>query len=246
MAVNTGIPRSSALARAFVTLSLAAALLPAQSQGLAAPSAVLNLSASASQEVPKDLFSVVFSTQKEGSDAAAVQVQLKVALDAALAEARRSARPGQLEVQTGAFGLGPRYASKGGISGWQGHAELLVEGRDATAVAALVGRIQTLTVARVGWSLSREAREKAEADVAAQAIARWRQKAEAHVKSFGQAGYVIREVSVSGGDQPVHSPMPMARAQMANVASSGMVEGLPTEGGKALVSISVSGSVQMK
>ena len=111
-----------------------------------------------------------------------MQNAVKQALDAALAEARKAARPGQLELQTGGFSLSPRYTNptRGGtptIGGWQGSAELVVEGRDMPAIASLVGRLSTMTVGRVAYSLSREQREKAEADVAAQAIARFRGRA---------------------------------------------------------------------
>ena len=76
------------------------------------PQGVLGLSASASVEVTKDLLAVTFSTTREGSDANAVQAQLKQALDAALAEAKKAARPGQVDVQTGNFSLYPRYANR--------------------------------------------------------------------------------------------------------------------------------------
>ena len=74
------------------------------------PQGVLGLSASASVEVTKDVLAVTFSTTREGTDANAVQAQLKQALDAALAEAKKAARPGQVDVQTGNFSLYPRYA----------------------------------------------------------------------------------------------------------------------------------------
>ena len=78
------------------------------------PQGVLSLSASASVEVTKDLLAVTFSTTREGTDANAVQAQLKQALDAALAEAKKAARPGQVDVQTGNFSLFPRYAPEQG------------------------------------------------------------------------------------------------------------------------------------
>src|SRR4051812_30472773 len=82
---------------------------------------VVNLGATASIEVPRDLLSITFSTARDGVDAGAVQALLKQALDAALNEARKVARPGQLDVQTGTFSILPRYAPKGGgINGWQG------------------------------------------------------------------------------------------------------------------------------
>ena len=116
------------------------------------PLGVLSLTASASVEVTKDVLSVTFSTTKEGPDANTVQAQLKQALDAALAEAKKAARPGQVEVQTGAFSLFPRYTNKGGINGWQGSAEVIVDGRDMAAIGQLSGRITTMTVA-LTWAL---------------------------------------------------------------------------------------------
>ena len=206
------------------------------------PQNVVSLSASASVEVTKDQLTVVFSTTREGPDAAVVQAQLKQALDAALVEARKAARPGQLEVQTGAFAIHPRYAPKGGTSGWSGSAELVVEGKDIQAISQLTGRIQTLSIARVAFSLSREAREKVEAEVTAQAIARYRAKAEQVARQFGFGGYSLREVQVSSNDAVVGMPVPMMRAQAARGIGE---DALPVEAGKALVQTTVSGSVQL-
>ncbi len=226
-----------------MALGWAALAAPALGQTLPPPQNVVSLQASATVEVVKDWLTVVFSTTREGTDAALVQSQLKTALDAALTEARKAARPGQVEVQTGGFSLNPRYNPKGGLSGWQGSTELVVEGRDAPTIAALTAKVQTLTIARVGWSLSREARQKVEGDVAAQAIDRFRARADAVSKQFGFAGYTVREVSVSA-DASMPQPQLMLRAR----ASAAMAEdsALPVEAGKATVTASVSGSVQMK
>lgn len=224
-----------------LTLSLQLALVQAQAQTPRRDA--LNLSVSANQEVTRDVLSLVFSTTKEGADAGAVQAALKQALDAALAEARKAAKPGQVEVQTGNFSLYPRYAPKGGgINGWAGSAELLVEGRDATAIAQLSGRISTLSIARVGWGLSREAREKVEADVAAQAISRFKARAADYSRQFGYGGYSIGEVSVATQDGGV---MPMAAPAMRYKSAALVEEALPVEAGKATVSVTVSGVVQM-
>ena len=45
------------------------------------------------------------------------------------------------------------------------------------AIGQLTGRITTMTVARVGYRLSREASRKVEGDIAAEAIAAFRAKA---------------------------------------------------------------------
>ncbi|MEJ6005330.1 SIMPL domain-containing protein [Paucibacter sp. AS339] len=207
-----------------------------------APRDRLTLSATASTEVARDVLSIAFSATKEGSDAAAVQSSLKQALDAALVEARKIAKPGQVEVQTGNFSLYPRYAPKGGINGWQGTAELLVEGRDAAAIAQLSGRIGSMSIARVGYSLSNEQREKVEADVVVQAIARFKARAADYAKQFGYGGYAVGEVNVSSSE-PVM--MPMAAPPVRFKAMAAADEALPVEAGKATVSVTVSGSVLM-
>lgn len=207
---------------------------------VAAPQNVVSLSASASVEVTKDVLSVAFATSRDGTDAAAVQAQLKSAVDAVLAEARKIARPGQVEVQTGNFALYPRYAPKGGLNGWQGSAEVIVEGKDIAAIAALAGRVQAMPVARVAFSLSREAREKVDADVTAQAIARFRARADFVAKQLGFVGWSIREIAVNTEQPP--NGVPMMRMQASRAAAD---EALPVEAGKATVSASVSGSVQL-
>jgi len=243
------LPRSAL--RNWAIVAGLAGSLPVLAQTLPPPENVVTLNASASIDVAQDWLTVVFSTSREGLDAAAVQSQLKQALDAALTEARKAAKPGHLEVRTGAFSLYPRHApasarpaaGQGGIVGWQGSTEMVVEGRDAQAIAQLTGRIQTLTIARTGFSLSREAREKVEGEVAAMAIARFRARAESVSQQFGFGGYTVREVNVSG-DEMRGMPVPMMRAQASRAAMEDAP--LPVEAGKATVSAVVSGSVQMR
>ncbi|HZT56001.1 MAG TPA: SIMPL domain-containing protein [Burkholderiaceae bacterium] len=236
--------RAAALALTFVLAAALAAPGSAATEtaNTAAPQGIVSLSSSATLEVTRDLLSVVFNTSREGADAGAVQSQLKQALDAALAEAKKASRPGQLEVQTGNFTISPRYTNKGVSNGWQGSAELIVEGRDMQAIGQLTGRITTLTISRVAYAISRELREKSEAEVSAQAIARYRAKAADYARQFGYAGYAIREVNVSSNEQP---PMPRPMMMQAKAMSAPADEMLPVEPGKGTVTVNVSGTVQM-
>jgi predicted secreted protein len=232
------------LATATLTaLTALTAVMPlAQAQAEAPRRDALNLSATASQEVTRDVLGITFTSSKEGSDAQQVQNALKQALDAALTEARKIAKPGLVEVQTGNFSLYPRYAPKTGvINGWQGTAELLVEGKDTAAIAQLTGRIGTMSVARVGYSLSREAREKVEGEVVAQAIARYKLRATDYARQFGFSGYQIGEVSVNTADSGSMMAPQMMRMKGAAMAD----ESLPVEAGKATVSVNVNGVVLM-
>lgn len=239
-------PRTAA-GRAIAGLLLCAAATGAAAQSLttAPPANVLVLSAEASTEVVQDLLTITLQVVREGSDAGAVQSQLRQVLDAALTEARKAQRPGQVVVRTGAFSLYPRAAPKGvGIAGWQGQAELVLEGRDLPAISALAGRLPGMSVARVGFGLSREARERVATEVSASAIARFQQRAASYTQQFGFGGWSVREVNISGGDVAPSGPMPMFRAARA-MAAAPADESQPVEAGRATVSVTVSGSIQM-
>ena len=236
--INTPLATFVAAAACFVAITPSAV---AQAVQMLQPSGVVSLSTSASAEVPKDLMTATLSTSRDGSDADAIQADLKKALDTALTEAKRAARPGQVDVQTGRFSLVPRYSNKGTMAGWQGTAELVIEGRDMQAIGQLVGRITTLTVARVGYGLSREQRDKTEGDVAAQAIARYQAKAADYAKRFGYGSYSIREVNVSEAET---TPMMAMRVEQKSMARS-VSDELPIEAGKQNVSVSVNGTVQL-
>ena len=237
---------AAAVRRAASALSLMAAVMvtpAALAQAPEVPANVVNLSASGHMEVPQDWLTVVLSTTREGSDAATVQNQLKVAVDAALAIAQPQVKPKQLEVRTGNLRLYPRYSSNGRISGWQGQAEVIIEGRDIANVSAVAGRVQTLTVSSMGFSLSREARLALESQVQAQAIERFRARATEIAKGFGFSSYTLRDVSVSSADMP-ERPMPRMMAMEAKAAASDAA--IPVAAGTSTVSVTVAGAIQMR
>ena len=207
------------------------------------PQNVVTLAASSTVEAQQDLLSISMNTTKEGPDAATVQAQLKVALDAALTEAKKASQPGQLDVRTGNFSLYPRYARDGKVNGWQGTTELVLEGRDFARISTTAGKIQTLTLGNVSFGLSREQRTKVEAEAQTIAIDRFKAKADTIAKGFGFGGYTLREVAVNANDQGFQ-PRPR---MMALEAKSSMADAaVPVEAGKSSVVVTVSGAVQLK
>lgn len=211
------------------------------SQG-AAPQNVVQLSAVGAVEVQQDQLVLTLGTTRDGKDAATVQAQLRQALDAAVLEARRQAQPGQMDVRTGQFSLYPRHGQGGQITGWQGSAELVLEGRDFARITGTAARVTTLVITQVGFGLSRGERSRVEREAQAQAIDNFRGQAADLTKAFGFAGYTLREVAVnSQGGMPV--PRPLA---MRAVAKSAMQEApIAVEPGRSTVEVTVSGSVQM-
>ena len=205
---------------------------------------VVQLSATGMVEVQQDLLVLNLATSKEAADSASVQAQLKQALDAALTEAKRNAQPGQLDVRTGPFGLYPRYGKDGKINGWQGRAELVLEGRDFARITATAGKIQTMAIQQVAFGLSREARAKVESEAQTQAIEQFKARAADLAKGFGFANYGLREIAVNSNES-MPGPRPRMMAAEAKVGSYSD-SAVPVEAGKAQVIVNVSGTVQMR
>ena len=239
----TALQRRALSLFVLVAAGALSAAAPVRAAAEARPENLVNFSANASVEVTQDLLSITLQAVREGQDAAQVQAQLKAVLDAALTEARKAAQPGALEVRTGGFSLYPRYGKDGRINGWQGQAELMLQGKDGQRVAQTAGRLSAMNITSVGYSVSRELADKHEAEVTAQAIQKYRARAGELARQFGFAGYTLREVAVQsgaegGGPRPV-----MMRAAKAEMAAADAP--LPVEPGKSLVSASVSGTVQL-
>lgn len=219
--------------------------VPAYAETPATPANVVQIAASGFMEVQQDWLTMRLNTTETGPDAATVQNQLKVALEAALRVARVQAQPGGLEVSSGRFNIYPRYNSSGKINGWQGTTELVLEGRDVARISETAGKISTLTLGGVGFSLSRQASQQLESQVQAQAIDRFKARAAEVAKGFGFAGYTLREVSISSADQGNETQVrPRMVAMEAKAAASDAP--VPVEAGKSVVNVTVSGSIQLR
>ncbi len=234
---------SAARAMAAVALLVTAPAPRAQGLPLQPPQNVLQLAATGTVEAQQDILSIALTTSREGTDPVALQEQLKQALDAALVIAKAAAQPDRMEVRTGQFGLWPRHLQDGRMNGWHGSAELVLEGRDFPRITQTAGRIQTLTVGRVGYDLSREQRAKVEREAQSLAIERFKSKAGDLAREFGFSGYGLREVAVNLNDQGF-APRRSAMAATVSREAAGMP--LPVEAGKTAVTVTVSGSVQLR
>ena len=186
---------------------------------------------------------MTLSTMREGRDPNAVQIQLKQAVDAALAEAKRQEKAGAMDVRTGGFSLTPTWGRDGKATGWQGQAEVILEGDDFSRITATAGKIQTLTVSQLNFGLSRLQRDNAERDAQEKAINAFKSRAAEISKGFGFSGYSLREISVNVSDQG-NGPRPRMMAMEAKLG--GQASPLPVEAGNTAVVVNVSGSVQLK
>ena len=229
--------------RLLATAGVALLATAAGAQTLPPPQNVLQLQATGTVEVQQDLLQMSLSAARDGSDPAAVQSQLRSALDAALTEAKKTAQAGQMDVRTGNFAIYPRHGRDGRISAWTGTAELVLEGRDFTRITQAAARIQTMTLNGVSFGLSREQRARVEGEAQAQAIERFQSRATELAKAFGFGGYGLREVAVNT-NEPGFAPR--MRMMAADARAAAPAEPVPVEPGRSAVTVTVSGSVQLR
>lgn len=165
-------------------------------------------------------------------------------MESALTEARKAAQgqPG-IEVRTGSFSVQPRYTNAGRISGWQGSAQLVLEGTDTTRISQTAGKLTQLNVVNMQYGLSRGLRERHEAALTNEAIQRFRSRASAMASAFGFKGYTLGEVSVSS-TEPGFEPRPYMMATRAKTMEAADAA-LPVEPGKGRLSVSVNGQVYL-
>lgn len=201
----------------------------------------VNLTSNASVQVAQDLLTLSLSVVREGTDPHSLQTQINFALESALQVARLVAKPGQMDLRSGQFSLSPRYGRDGKLTGWQGSAGLILEGRDFARITETAGRLPTMTVASINFGLTPEQFQAAQARAQAQAIAQFRSRATEIAKSFGFSDYTLGEVTIGA-----ESPMPMMRGGMLTSAAMAPEVPIATEAGTRQVTVTVSGSVQLK
>ncbi len=209
----------------------------------AAPQRLVHLSAQASERVNHDWVTVALQTRAQASDAAAVQAQLAETLRHALA-ALRARAPGEgVELSTGAFVVQPRYGREGQIVGWQGSAEIVVQGRDVAALAALAQSAPGMAVASVRMGVAPTTQQAAQVALRRRAIEAFRRQADEVAQAFGARGWVLHEAN--GGNLDAGSPPPVLRAATLAVGPAEAAP-LPLEPGQGTLSVTVSGSIALQ
>ncbi|MCA8089866.1 SIMPL domain-containing protein [Burkholderia anthina] len=246
MTKKSALALSLALAAAVpVALTLASPAAHAQTANphFPEPAGVLSLSSQASADVPQDIIHITLFYEQQAKDPGSLTSALNQRADAALAQAKGVSG---VTAHTGAFSVYPSTDRDGKISAWRGRTEVVLESRDFAAASKLAGQLSNqMQVANVEFSLSPEAQRAAEQKLTTEAIKSFRARADEAAKAFGYSSYSIRDVNVGGGRnvQPYPRMMAMAAAPMDSAKMSAPIA---VEGGKATVSVTVNGSVQMK
>ncbi|MGA4048888.1 SIMPL domain-containing protein [Ralstonia nicotianae] len=228
---------ATVLGTAVMATSALAQTPSAAAGGWTPPSGVLSLDAQAVAEVPTDTVTLTLGAEQEGADPGAISASLSRKAEDVIAQAKRTAG---VQAETGGFNIYPNTDRNGKINVWRGRAEVRITSKDFAAASKLAGQLANqMQVQNVNFTLSREARTAAETKLVDQAVSTFRDKAQVTTKLFGYTSYAIREVRVSEGSTPSSRTWALRAAAMTDSSP------VPIEGGKAQVTVTVSGAVQM-
>jgi len=220
-----------------------AAVLPLAGAALAAepvpPYNSVELQAEAQREVPNDTLNASLYAEMNDPDPAALANAINRAANNALRLAKdyKSVR-----VHSGNNQTYPVYGKGNVLQGWRGRAEIRLESKDFEAASALIGKLQSgLQLGNLNFSVSSEARRKAEDELTLEAIAAFRARAEIVRGALAGRSYKIRRLNLNGG----HSIPPPRFAMGRAMAAAPAVAPPDFESGVSLVTLTVAGVIEV-
>ena len=188
--------------------------------------------------MPTDTLTVTLFVEEQGPDPGALATRVNARLEEALARAKKEPK---VEAHSGNYQTTPVYDRANQITGWRTRADIVLESRDFKAVSALAGALQPgLKMQSMTFSLSRSAREAADAALLTEALAKFQEKARAVAKGLGFPGYSSGRSPCATKVACIRRRSPTACRRWRKAAAPGPV---PVEGGKNAVTVFVSGSV---
>jgi predicted secreted protein len=206
----------------------------------AMPRPAVTVSATASDKVANDLAHAWLRAEADEATAAASAAAVNARMARALARVR-----GVPAVSASTSGYSTwQIAEKGKPVRWRVTQTLALESRDFAALTALASALQqddALLLSGLSFSVSAEARQKAEDALTQRAIRAWQARAAAAAQGLGFASWTPGNVTVRTSDTPW--PMPQMRAMAAAEAAAPPVS---VEAGNTDVSVVVSGEAVLE
>lgn len=203
--------------------------------------ATIDLAVSASQQAVNDLFTATLMIEDTGATPDDVAKRVSPRINEALRIAKAATG---VTAKSGNVSTFPVSTGRGKIEGWRMRSEIIIESRDSTAFASLLGRLQTsLAVANIAFQPSPEMRTQAENTATLEGIAAFKARAKLVADSFGQT-YRIRQlaVNVGGLEQPHFRAFAAKDAFVASAAAAPM----PMEAGTSQVTVSIQGQIELE
>ncbi|MCC7326170.1 MAG: SIMPL domain-containing protein [Burkholderiales bacterium] len=230
----------------WMTMPLSAAALLASGAASAAgvpvpPVPVVTLSAAATASIPNDRMYASLRAEADHADPARAAADVNAKMAKALARAKATTG---IDAKTSGYSSFQVADKKGEPPRWRVSQTLSLEGADFATMAALVSKLQSedLLLSGMNFTVSPDARHRAEDTLTQQAIKAWQARAQNAARSFGSEAWRTGRVTIQAGDGGHPQPMyRMAAAPMAAAAPPVSIEGGNTE-----VTVTVSGEAVLE
>ncbi|MBF1293354.1 MAG: SIMPL domain-containing protein [Neisseria sp.] len=214
---------------------------------------IVEFAESANLEITRDTMTAYFSIASEGKDRATVNKAFQKKFN----DFNKAVQNNKLQTEILNRSASPRYEynnnGKRIQTGWEEEAVFKVENKDFDAINRLIDEtLQTATLNRIGFSISKEKREAAVDQVSKAAILRFKDRAQDLAKTLGFSNYKIVKLNLGHiGNRSIDNGF--ARAKMMNTEAAMFKRSASDENnaiqapspGSEEISITVNGSVQM-
>ena len=214
---------------------------------------MIEFAESANLEITRDTMTAYFSIASEGKDRATVNKAFQKKFN----DFNKAVQNNKLQTEILNRSASPRYEynnnGKRIQTGWEEEAVFKVENKDFDAINRLIDEtLQTATLNRIGFSISKEKREAAVDQVSKAAILRFKDRAQDLAKTLGFSNYKIVKLNLGHiGNRSIDNGF--ARAKMMSAEAAMFKRSASDENnaiqapspGSEEISITVNGLVQM-
>lgn len=198
------------------------------------PQATLNAEASAT--VAQDTVKITLATELTETSQTKVTAALGKTLSSVMEQAKTDSK---VKARTGSYNLYPFTDKNGKITSWRGRGEIILESTDFEAASQLANKLSDrMPIAGLAFSVSSDARAKAEQELLSEAVKAFQLRAQALTDAFGFASYAVRSIELGGSGAQPYQPAPRMMAMAADKAAA-----VPLEGGTERITLSVRGSI---
>lgn len=198
------------------------------------PQATLNAEASAT--VAQDTVRITLAVELADASQTKVTAALGKTMDSVMKQAKADTK---VKARNGNYSLYPFTDKNGKITSWRGRGEIILESTDFEAASQLANALSDrMPIAGLAFSVSGDARAKAERELLAEAVKAFQSRAQALTDAFDYASYSVRSVDLGGSGAQPYQPATRMMAMAAEKSTA-----VPLEGGTERVTLSVRGSI---
>ena len=201
---------------------------------------VVELQAEAQRELANDTLTANLYVELNDAN----PVALATAVNKVSNEALRVAKEFDgVRVRSGNNQTYPVYAKGNVLQGWRTRAEIRLESKDFAAASRLIGKLQaSMQLGNTAFSVSPEARRKAENELIAEAIVAFKARAEIVRGALAGRSYKIQRLNVNNG---YSAPPPRFALARAMAAGAPEVAAPALEGGVSMITVTVGGAIEV-